>query len=61
MIQLPEELEKVWYTRRGYGTVMNLERQYMRNTWAGMTVIPKPSCHGTYTIGLCQKAGRIFR
>ena len=39
MIQLPKELEKVWYTRQYYGTVSHNSRQYMRNTWAGMMVI----------------------
>ena len=33
MIQLPKELEKVWYTRQYYGTVSHNSRQYMRNTW----------------------------
>ncbi len=39
MIQLPEELEKVWYTRQYYGTVSHNSKAVYEKIWAGMTLI----------------------
>lgn len=39
MLTLPEELEKVWYTRQYYGTVSHNARAVYESIWVGMTQI----------------------
>lgn len=40
MIQLPEALEKVWYTRQYYGTLRTTFAPSIKSTWDGTMQIP---------------------